>query len=218
MALLASNTAALGTAMKSTVERLNDVEDGPAGLRGKLRGLSEYDAWRRHFIAHPGAYATSMRRAVHAAADGVRAPTDLRADSVVEHLYDRVPVGQHRTIGYFLFGLAMAADFNRLGQHAEADDMIARLLAFGEQVILDSGNLDHGWLLTFLPQPQWTRFPRPPQASGGKGKKKGGPEPTFPTLVDPKLVTAAMGYVTDLASHAEARRKLKGTDGVQADP
>ena len=190
-----------------------------------MRGLDTYEEWRRYFLTHPGAYAASVRRSVHATSEGLRLPTDVRVDSAVEHVYDHVPISFGRTdqriLGLFMYGLAHAADYSRMGRTAEADDMVNRLMVFGEQAVLDGGSLDHAWLLTFLPQPQWSRFPRPQFGKGGgrggKGKNNAAQDlqqDTLPTLAEPRLVTAAMGYVRDLADHKEARKKLRGKAGA----
>ena len=104
---------------------------------------------------------------------------------------------ERKILTYLSFGIAMAYDQSRAGQHVVAEDTLARLLVAAEQMARDDGGTKMAWLLTHLPEPPWARLLR--HAADGHVED-------FALLSDPAWVAAAIAYLRDAASINEHRK------------
>ena len=113
-------------------------------------------------------------------------------------------------------GLAHACDLIPLERWAAADDVIARLLVTGGRVSLYQGRFTFAWPISFLPEPEWSRYRAIRGGPEGKGKNRS--FPVIATLADPQWVAALMELPSDPALHAENRQQpASQAGGTNAD-
>ena len=113
---------------------------------------------------------------------------------------NKVPLGSMRGLTYFAFATA------QLWEAAERDDLaalkaqVALLAVYLEQVAVDGGRHQLGWLLTGLPNPPFQLV----QAHSQRAQ-----EDPVGFLGDPRWVAANLAYLKDV-DYLESRTKLVG--------
>ena len=163
------------------------------------RGAASQEMLRRKFEANTGLYSRMVRGAIVRVLSGKSTSSDPRLASAWEFVCEEVPLGNMKTLTFFMFGLAIAFDQMRDGLWAEAEDTVARLLVGGEQSAIDEGKWPLAWMLTHLVDPPWSRV---------QTQRRGETRP-FGRLSDPSMVASAIAYMKDLASLEEIRKKQK---------
>ena len=91
------------------------------------------------------------------------------------------------------------------GLWEKAEDQLALLLCACEQCAHDDGRWTVAWLLTHLPEPNWTRVGVQPRGDAIR---------PFARLPDPSWVTTAIALNKDVASLKETRKAPPPKAGV----
>ena len=115
-----------------------------------------------------------------------------------------IPFGTYKTLGYLAWGIAGAWDHLQAGNPQAAQALLSLLLVAVEQVALDDGRWQLGWLLTHQPEPPWASMARRPS--------EGAIRP-FAKLADARWVAAAMAYIKDVDRLQQARRPAPARRG-----
>ncbi|CAE7212545.1 unnamed protein product, partial [Symbiodinium sp. CCMP2456] len=110
----------------------------------------------------------------------------------------------YRTWGLVQWQLAQAFDLLATEQVAGAKDVIALLMVMVDQIVLDAGSPDLGWLLTLQPDPPAPLFTAQLNTPGSSLR-------SCSHLSDPKWVATALSYIKEMetlsARRGEAARK-----------
>ena len=122
-----------------------------AGCRGSAASGRLKEAMRKH----QGALCEEIQRRAAEALDdagAVDAP-----DLMLRYLSEEVPVQQQRAMGYLLCGLGHVHKAMKEGRQREAELLVLRLIAAGDQCCFDT-TWKTAWGLTGLPEPSWNRW------------------------------------------------------------
>ena len=114
-----------------------------------------------------------------------------------EFLDKKVALSEHRTLGFMATYLAYAWQSARETGNVGLEAWAGRGVMAIEQMVLDNGRLQTGWLLTGCPEPTF-----PPNA---QLKKQGSMRP-FSKLAKPAWAAACLAYMKDL-DYLEGRLK-----------
>ena len=101
----------------------------------------------------------------------------------------RIPLAEHRLLAHFATFLAEGWAWAYASGNAEMLGFVAKAMVFTEQVALDQGKLQLGWLLTGLPEPNSQLL--------FSHRHRPGLKP-FSRLASPTWVSANLAYLKDL--------------------
>ena len=127
--------------------------------------------------------------------------TSARIDGTLlkKYMERRVPLSDHKLLSHFSMALAEGWFLAYQSGNEEMLGYLGKLLMFCEQVAIDGGRLQLGWLLTGLPEfSQHTQFAR--KAPGLK---------PFSRLAHPSWISANLAFLKDL-DYLEARMQNAG--------
>lgn len=124
----------------------------------------------------------------HKVADVVRVNA-LRELGMDPSREDGIPLAEHRLLAHFATLLAEAWATGHASNNTELLGVVGRMLIFTEQVAIDSGKLQVGWLLTGVAEP--------PLHLMTTRQKHPGLQP-FSRLSAPGWVAANLAYLRDL--------------------
>eukprot|EP00439_Symbiodinium_sp_Y106_P050470 s1087_g6.t1 len=133
----------------------------------------------------------------NAAAELGVSPTSAPPGLLREFLDKKVALSEHKTLGYLATYLAFQWQAARESRNTEMEAWAGRGVMAIEQMVLDNGRLQIGWLMTGCPEPVF-----PPNA---QLKRQGSMRP-FAKLAKPAWAAACLAYVKEL-DYLEARLK-----------
>eukprot|EP00439_Symbiodinium_sp_Y106_P052966 s425_g7.t1 len=122
---------------------------------------------------------------------------DHSGERVPGFLDKKVPLHEHKTLGYMATFLAYGWQASRESGNTEMEAFCGRGLMAIEQMILDNGRLQIGWLMTGMPEPV---FP------GTVAARRGAALRPFSKLCKPAWAASCLAYVKDL-DYMESRLK-----------
>ncbi len=186
-ALVQQNNSLLSALVKPRSDQGGDLLDPEGCLSTGMRGYQARQQFQASVKQDPGAVYGSVRRRL-AAAVGVDEET-LPSAAMRTFFTNKVPLGSMKGLTHFCFAVA------QLWEAAERDDVgamkaqIALLAVYLEQVAVDGGRHQLGWLLTGLPDPPF----RLVQAHTPKAR-----DDPVGYLGDPGWVAANLAYLRDV--------------------
>ena len=104
----------------------------------------------------------------------------------------------HRTWGLIQWQLSQAFDVLATDQVAGAKDVIALLMVMVDQIMLDSGSPDLGWLLTLQPDPPAPLCTAPINTPGSSLR-------SCSHLSDPKWIATSVSYIKEMETLSTRR-------------
>ena len=168
-----------------------------------MRGYQARQQFQASLKRDPAAVYTAVRRRL---AEAVETDEAFLPGAAMRTFFtNKVPLGSMRGLTYFAFATA------QLWEAAERDDLerddlaalkaqVALLAVYLEQVAVDGGRHQLGWLFTGMPNPPFQLV----QAHSQRTQ-----EDPVGFLVDPRWVAANLAYLKDV-DYFESRTKLVG--------
>ncbi|OLP77429.1 hypothetical protein AK812_SmicGene42516 [Symbiodinium microadriaticum] len=197
--LLAAQTLLLQKLAPKPVDPLSAALQGgggnePGSSTGGVRGHTAREAFLKQLEDHASVAKTIRENACQELGVSISAaPPGLMR----EFLDKKVALHEHKTLGFLATFLAYGWQASRESSNVEMEAFCGRGLMAIEQMILDGGRLQIGWLLTGLPEPV---FPATAAA------RKGATLRPFSKLCKPAWAASCLAYVKDL-DYMEGRLK-----------
>ena len=188
--ILAAQTLLLKRVLPRPVDALSAALQGVGSEQGSsssgVRGHTAREAYLRQLEDHRAVASAILENA--AAELGISA-TNAHPGLLREFLDKKVALSEHRTLGYLATFMAHGWQAARESGNVELEAWMGRGVMAIEQMILDNGRLQIGWLLTGCPEPVF-----PPNA---QLKRQGSMRP-FAKLAKASWAAACLAYVKDL--------------------
>ena len=204
-ALVQQNNNLLGALTKNRGDTFGDYLDTEDRPSAGVRGYQARQQFQAALKRDPNAVYASVRRRLAEAIETDEAT--LPGAAMRTFFTNKVPLGSMRGLTYFAFATA------QLWEAAERDDLaslkaqVALLAVYLEQVAVDGGRHQLGWLLTGMPNP-------PFQLVQSHAQRQ---EDPVGFLGDPRWVAANLAYLKDV-DYLESRTKLVGGKTPTGDP
>ena len=142
---------------------------------------------REAYVRQLEDHATVAQTILENAAAGLGvSPTSAPPGLLREFLDKKVALSEHKTLGYLATYLAFQWQAARESRNTEMEAWAGRGVMAIEQMVLDNGRLQIGWLMTGCPEPVF-----PPNA---QLKRQGSTRP-FAKLAKPAWAAACLAYV-----------------------
>ena len=197
-ALVQQNNNLLGALTKNRGDSLSDYLDPEERPASGVRGYQARQQFQASLKRDPAAVYSAVRRRL---AEAVETDEESLPGAAMRTFFtNKVPLGSMRGLTYFAFATA------QLWEAAERDDLaalkaqVALLAVYLEQVAVDGGRHQLGWLLTGMPNPPFQLV----QAHSQRAQ-----EDPVGFLGDPRWVAANLAYFKDV-DYLESRTKLVG--------
>ena len=197
-ALVQQNNNLLGVLTKNRGDTLSDSLEPEERPASGVRGYQARQQFQASLKRDPTAVYSAVRRRL---AEAVETDEGSLPGAAMRTFFtNKVPLGSMRGLTYFAFATA------QLWEAAERDDLaalkaqVALLAVYLEQVAVDGGRHQLGWLLTGLPNPPFQLV----QAHSQRAQ-----EDPVGFLGDPRWVAANLAYLKDV-DYLESRTKLVG--------
>lgn len=172
--------------------------DGASGSGGStgVKGCMAREAFLKTVVDLGKVYRTVQ---ANAASELGLTPERIDGNLLRKYMERRVPLSDHKLLAHFSMALAEGWFLAYQTGNEQMLGFLGKLLVFCEQVAIDGGRLQLGWLLTGLPDfSQHTQF----------AKKAPGLKP-FSRLAHPSWLSANLAFLKDL-DYLEARMQNSG--------
>ena len=156
---------------------------------------------RKAFTERPQAYSNMVRARMVADGSGDPADADPRLRSAREFLKRRGGFGKQKIAPIVAWLVATAFDAADRRNWPLVEGLLAMLLMAIDQANLDGGKWALAYSLTLQPEPPWAALSTPLPANVDQ---------EFSVLIDPTLLTAAIGRLRDMSTLNEVRKKVTG--------
>ena len=211
---LASAVLAQSRALTTLVAQMAGQNDPLADLASSSSSISTKGSAARlklqkEFGARSGVffdrvYEAAVRRMEPAADPSLLAAGVTQGPVMTRYMERYGGFRDHRTWGLVQWQLSQAFDLLATDQVAGAKDVIALLMVMVDQIVLDSGSPELGWLLTLQPDPPAPLFTAQINTPGSSLR-------SCSHLSDPKWVATALSYIKEMETlstrRAEAAKK-----------
>ena len=127
-------------------------DDGATGSMPGSRGTAASLRLKAAMKKHPEQFTAEIRRRAAPAMEDDRMTS--QPDLAIRYLAEEVPVQQQKAMGYLLNGIAHVNRALHEGRPKDAELLMWRLLAAGDQCGLD-GTWKTAWGVTGLAEPNW---------------------------------------------------------------
>ena len=178
--------------------------DGPRGTG--LKGCAARSAWVKSIREQGPAILDSIRSRL---ADVSEVDVEGLVPASMRAFFEKkVPLGHQKGLTYFAMLAAKMWEHHERGDHSAAHVLSGLACVYLEQVAVDQGRHQVGWLLTGLPQPAFNLT----QQNQSRNQ-----EEPFGLLGDPLWLAANLSYLKDL-DYFDARQKSTSTSRGGKDP
>ncbi|CAE7225066.1 unnamed protein product [Symbiodinium sp. CCMP2592] len=205
-AVLAQSRAltALVAQMASSSDPLSDLGGGSSSLSTK--GSAARLKLQKELAARNGSFFEKVQEAALRRMDPASGPLQVGEDAIGRSVMCRYlerygGFRDHRTWGLVQWQLAQIFDLLGTDQVAGAKDALAMLMVMVDQMVLDSGSPELGWILTLQPDPPSQLFSAPSNVAGSSLRP-------CSHLSDPRWVATALSYVKEMETLASRRAEV----------
>ena len=169
------------------------------------KGAAAMELWRQLVREQPEVVIRrprgNMREALFAGPEPLGSEEeDRHRCSLRQYFQSVVCVDKARGLGYMLWLLCTVADLLHQGATSQAEALVLLGICAGEQASLDEGRWTLAWMFTHLPEPDWGRVGRRPNASVLR---------PFSRLLPPAWAAAASAFVRDMSALSELKKKAR---------
>ncbi|CAE7766979.1 unnamed protein product [Symbiodinium sp. CCMP2592] len=198
---------ALVAQMASSSDPLSDLGGGSSSLSTK--GSAARLKLQKELAARNGSFYEKVQEAALRRMDPASGPLQVGEDAIGRSVMCRYlerygGFRDHRTWGLVQWQLAQIFDLLGTDQVAGAKDALAMLMVMVDQMVLDSGSPELGWILTLQPDPPSQLFSAPSNVAGSSLRP-------CSHLSDPRWVATALSYVKEIAAGRSDKEAQRGT-------